>query len=374
MAHLKTRTVRGERRYDVCWREHGKSKSKTFMRRADAEKYRLDVARRAQLGTLYEAETVTVQAARDDWRSRWMLGKSASTVERKDDAWKHADAIAHVPLASLTPALLDDTIATVARKAPRQAQILGQTIAQVLRDAQRRGQRFAPELLEIRAPGYDEREPVFLTMEEVDIVASWCTEPRLLVFLALSGLRIGEALALRDTEIDRKSRSLLVVRAARAGVEGRTKTKKRRRVYLCDVAWQALLEQLVARTVNTKGLVFPSPMGKLWNSDNFRARVFAKAVEHATTDPEEPDEQTRIALGRRDDVARLTLHDLRHSFASLMIAADANPMQIAEALGHSDRNGRPDATLVWKRYGHLYEGSAREAATRLDTYLEALAS
>jgi hypothetical protein len=53
-----------------------------------------------------------------------------------------------------------------------------------------------------------------------------------------------------------------------------------------------------------------------------------------------------------------------------MVAAGANPLQIAEALGHSDKSGRPDPTLVWKRYGHLYPGSTREAAA-LDRHLGA---
>jgi hypothetical protein len=53
-----------------------------------------------------------------------------------------------------------------------------------------------------------------------------------------------------------------------------------------------------------------------------------------------------------------------------MIAARANPLKLAEALGHSDANGWPDPTLVWKRYGHLYPGSAREAAKALDRQLK----
>lgn len=365
MAHLKTRTVRGKPRYDVRWREHGRSKQKTFVRKEDANRFKLDIERRAQLGTLYEAEAVTLQEARDSWRSRWMIGKSPATVDRKDDAWKHAAVIADVRVCDLTPAMLEDSLTGCARTAPRQAQILGQTIGQVLRDAQRRGQKIAGELLEVRAPGYDEREPVFLTFDEVEQIAQWSSQPNLVVFLALSGLRLGEALALRETEIDRASRSVLVTRSASKGVEGRTKTRKHRRVHLCDVAWQALLEQLVARPSNAKGLVFPSPRGLLWDSNRFRARVWAKAVGYAAA---------RIPAGRRERFVDVTLHDLRHTFASLMIAAGANPMQIAEALGHSDRNGRPDPSLVWKRYGHLYPGSQQEAVARLDAHLEAMAS
>lgn len=57
-----------------------------------------------------------------------------------------------------------------------------------------------------------------------------------------------------------------------------------------------------------------------------------------------------------------------------MIAAGANPLQLAEALGHTDQAARPDPTLVWKRYGHLYPGSTREAAAALDRLLRATAS
>jgi hypothetical protein len=59
-----------------------------------------------------------------------------------------------------------------------------------------------------------------------------------------------------------------------------------------------------------------------------------------------------------------------------MIAAGANPLQLAEALGHTDKTGRgrPDPTLVWKRYGHLYPGATREAAAALDRHLKAVAS
>ena len=89
------------------------------------------------------------------------------------------------------------------------------------------------------------------------------------------------------------------------------------------------------------------------HSDNFRADVFAKGVKCAAA---------KAKPSRRADLARIEFHDLRHTFASLMIAAGANPLQLAEALGHSDANGRPDPTLVWTRYGHLYPGSAREAA------------
>ena len=366
MAHVRRRSTAAGPRFDVCWRENGRDRSRTFNFRKDADRFRIELERRVQLGALYEAPPVTLAAARASWKERWRIDKAASTVQRKDEAWPHAQALGAVPLAALTPALLEDTIAAAARVAPRQAQLALDTVKQVLRDAIKRGQRVDPSLLEVKAPRHQEREPVFLSAAEVEHLASWCAQPRLVTFAALSGLRLGEVLALRDRDIDLEEGCVLVSRSARKGVEGRTKTRKRRRVYLCAPALQALREQLLARRPNALGLVFPSPRAdSVWNSDNFRADVFVKAVERAAAKGEP---------SRRADLERLEFHDLRHTFASLMIAAGANPLQIAEALGHTDKTGRPDPTLVWKRYGHLYPGSTREAAAALDRHLQAVAS
>jgi integrase len=76
------------------------------------------------------------------------------------------------------------------------------------------------------------------------------------MFAALSGLRLGELLAVRATDVDLEDGCVLVARAARKGVEGRTKTRKRRRVYLCAPALHALREQLLARRPTVHGLVF----------------------------------------------------------------------------------------------------------------------
>ena len=282
MAYIRRRRGDDGPRFDVCWRENGRDRSRTFKLRKDAERFRVEVERRQQLGALYEAPPITLAAARESWKERWQIGKAASTVQRKDEAWPHVQPLAEVPLTALTPAMLEDTIADAARVAPRQAQLALGTVKQVLRDAMKRGQRVDPALLDVKAPNYEEREPVFLSASEVEHLASWCSEPRLVVFAALSGLRLGEVLALRDADVDLDEGFVLVRRSARKGVEGRTKTRKRRRVHLCARAIKALRKQLLARRPNAHGLVFPSPRSdSVWNSDNFRADVFAKAVKRA---------------------------------------------------------------------------------------------
>ena len=61
----------------------------------------------------------------------------------------------------------------------------------------------------------------------------------------------------------------------------------------------------------------------------------------------------------------MIFHDLRHTYASLLIALNVQPMVVAEQLGHSD------ARLVLQRYGHLYPGAAVQAAMALDLFLKA---
>jgi integrase len=60
----------------------------------------------------------------------------------------------------------------------------------------------------------------------------------------------------------------------------------------------------------------------------------------------------------------LTFHDLRHTGASLMIAAGCHVKVIAEQMGHSD-----GGALVLRRYGHLYKGARRQAAMVLESHV-----
>jgi integrase len=62
---------------------------------------------------------------------------------------------------------------------------------------------------------------------------------------------------------------------------------------------------------------------------------------------------------------RLTLHECRHTFASLMIAAGVNAKALSTFMGHAN------ISITLDRYGHLMPGSEAEAAQLLDTYLAA---
>lgn len=62
---------------------------------------------------------------------------------------------------------------------------------------------------------------------------------------------------------------------------------------------------------------------------------------------------------------RITLHECRHTFASLMIAARVNAKALQSFMGHAN------ISITLDRYGHLMPGSEAEAAGLLDAYLSA---
>ena len=60
----------------------------------------------------------------------------------------------------------------------------------------------------------------------------------------------------------------------------------------------------------------------------------------------------------------ITLHECRHSYASLMIAAGVNAKALSSFMGHSS------IEITFDRDGHLMPGSEGEAVEQADAYLE----
>src|SRR5208283_251625 len=60
---------------------------------------------------------------------------------------------------------------------------------------------------------------------------------------------------------------------------------------------------------------------------------------------------------------RITMHECRHTFASLMIAAGVNAKALSSYMGHAG------ISITLDRYGHLMPGSESQAAGMLDSYL-----
>lgn len=68
-------------------------------------------------------------------------------------------------------------------------------------------------------------------------------------------------------------------------------------------------------------------------------------------------------IARRTGLEGVRFHDLRHTFASLMLLRGAKPKVISEALGHSS------VAFTMDVYSHIIEGMQQDAMALLDEVL-----
>jgi integrase len=171
------------------------------------------------------------------------------------------------------------------------------------------------------------------------------------------GLRRGEALGLRWSDIDldaavvRVRRALVFVDGDLRFVDPKTK-RSRRTIPLPSVSVQALREH--RRRQAAKRLV----AGPDWTDQDL---VF----QSATGGPMDPNNLGRHfrALCDRAGIGRVRLHDLRHTCASLLLAQNVHPRVVMEILGHSG------IAITRDTYSHVLPELQREAADRMDQAL-----
>ena len=158
----------------------------------------------------------------------------------------------------------------------------------------------------------------------------------LVLVAAYGGLRWGELVGLKVKRVDLlHGRVTVAEQVAEVNgylIPGPPKTAAgRRTITLPAVAAVALAKHLAEfAEPGPEGLVFPAPKGGYLRRSNFRRRWWVRA--------------TRTA-----GVEGLRFHDLRHSAATLALAAGANTRELMERMGHTS----PQVAL---RYQHVMAG------------------
>ena len=178
----------------------------------------------------------------------------------------------------------------------------------------------------------------------------------LLMMAVCAGLRRGELVALQwgDVQLggdDNDSARFILVQHNYVHREHTTtKSKKSRRVDLSRELRRVLVELRDKRLLEAylKGkndisdeLVFRSPEGTILDPDNLYHRVFLPVLAKA-------------------GIRRIRLHDLRHTFGSLLLQNGASIVYVKEQMGHSSIQVTVDI------YGHLIPGANVCFVDRLD--------
>jgi integrase len=162
-----------------------------------------------------------------------------------------------------------------------------------------------------------------------------------------TGMRVGELIALQWEDIDWNGKFIEVRRAISRGEVGTPKNGKPRRIDLSDRLSAVLTDHRkgMAKEALAQGRSKPD-----------RVFVNPEGGELQASSVVKPYRRILTKAGLR----RLRFHDLRHSFASALLANGEPLAYVKEQMGHSSIQITVDV------YGHLEPGANREAVNRLD--------
>jgi integrase/ribosomal protein L37AE/L43A len=173
-------------------------------------------------------------------------------------------------------------------------------------------------------------------------------------FLVATGVRRGEALGLQWGDVDLAANTVSIRRSL-VPVSGKVivsdpKTKKGRRTLHIGPETRRVLQEQAARQGDDS-----DKLGEAWQASGY---VF-------TTEDGRPLNPGRVSLLFLRAVTaaalpRITVHDLRHTYATIALKAGVHPKVVQEALGHST------VAITIDIYSHAVEGMAPEAAQLTD--------
>jgi integrase len=169
--------------------------------------------------------------------------------------------------------------------------------------------------------------------------------------IAMTGMRRGEALGLRWTDIDLENARLAVRRALiptnREVVVSEPKTAKGRRVIAIDPGTVEVLKGQAARQLDEQ---------KQWDAAWVDSAYVFTAENGAALDPESVTRYFRQAVAK-SMLPPIRLHDLRHTHATLALQAGIHPKVVSERLGHAT------ISITLDTYSHAIPAMQEEAAT-----------
>jgi integrase len=194
---------------------------------------------------------------------------------------------------------------------------------------------YAPEEVEALASALADGRHREGTAKNSVEVAEDAQDAELIRVAAYSGLRLGELLALRWSDVDFAGHAITVARAMSLGVESSPKSGRVRRIPLPDQAAVALDRLSRREHFTTPGdRVFCNVLGRALDGSAVRKRF----------------KRARDAAGLRP----LRFHDLRHTYGSLLAAGGVDLVAIQAAMGHS-------ALVTTSRYLHARPASEQAA-------------
>lgn len=355
MATIKRRSDRGNR-WEARYRDpEGKQRARLFDRKVDAERFvattTADIVRGSYINP--GAGQVTFGEYATEWlASRVHRDSTAARVE--SDLRVHAvPVLGRRPLSSIRHSEVQAWVRGRAEVlAPGSVENVFRAVSAVFRSAVRDRLIAANPCQDVTLPRRLNAEVIPPTVEEVrTLLGAMPDRYRVAGLLAAgAGLRQGEALGLTVDRLDFLRRQLRVDRQMLTPTKGQpalgpTKSDASvRTVALADVVLEGVAEHLRQFPPGADGLLVTYVDGR-------------------------PVRRNRFGAMWRQSVARAGLptafryHDLRHHFASALIAGGCSVKVVQKALGHAS------AKVTLDTYGHIWPDSEDLTRRAIDAAL-----
>lgn len=332
----------------------GRQKWETVGRRKkEAERVLNERMRDIHRGQYQELKAISF----GDFASKWLSDYSEPRHKPNTHRFYRDIVLLHlVPcfgclkLTSITPHMIEEYLAKKRKEGHLCPTTIGYTL-RVLKTILKRalvwGYLLKNPAEHVEMPRAERKEMEILTVEELQLFLKTAkeTEPEHYPFFltaALTGMRLGELLALRWTDINWTNGQIHVRRSLSFGKFTEPKSRAAVRAIIVPPSLLSVLKRhKLSCTVSESDLVFPNEEGKALDPNNLRRRQFKRIL-------------------RKAGLREIRIHDLRHTYASILIAQGENLKFIQSQLGHSS------AQVTLDRYGHLMPQVQHGVGERLE--------
>lgn len=175
------------------------------------------------------------------------------------------------------------------------------------------------------------------------------------VLAAATGMRRGEVLGLRWTDLDLESGSISIMRTfGKHGIQPPKTAGSRRRIAIGPGVVSLLRDELDRQEK------LRAELGSDWNAEGW---VCASEVGTAR-DPDNVSHRFTKRI-RAAGLPKITFHDLRHAHATQLLREGEHPRIVSERLGHSS------ISVTLDIYSHVLPDMQQSAADKADAWLGA---
>ena len=207
---------------------------------------------------------------------------------------------------------------------------------------------------------HEQRDKHPLSAPEINIFLTESAEDKyaaLFMLLVTTGMRVGEAQALTWDDINFNMKQIVINKTYSSGeLKKSAKTEKgNRKITIGEELSKALMTHLVNQqeiranlgsAYNNNNLVFPNSIGNYESLGNIRTRHFDPIIKKSLLNN------------------KTTIHDLRHTFASINLMEGVPVLVVSNHLGHAN----PSITL--DIYSHYIPESAESPSITLERIIK----